>query len=325
VKSLVTGAAGFIGYHLAASLADRGDDVVVCDDLSRGSMDRELKELIARPNVEFIQKDLTNPILDGELGDAYDVVYHLAALNGTRHFYERPLDVLRINILSVMSVMDWAVAGGSRKVVWASSAETYAGNVELGTLMMPTLETIPLVVSDVFNARWSYAASKIAGELFCVNYARTYGLPTVVIRPHNVYGPRMGHDHVVPAFIGRALKKEDPFPIFGSDQTRTFCYVEDFADGLIRAGRTQLSECEVINLGGDCETVIAELAEVVCRIAGYRPEFADKPAPEGSVPRRCPDISVARERLGFAPRVSLDDGLALTFAWYKAEAERSGL
>lgn len=324
MKALVTGGAGFIGFHLAKRLASEGATVVICDSLSRGVMDKELEALVSLPNVRFVRADLADPKGFEQVGTGFDIAYHLAAVNGTRHFYEKPHTVLRTNLLSVIWALDWAVAGGARQIVWTSSCEVYAGNWELGTLPLPTPEAVPLVISDVFNPRFSYAASKIAGELLCIHYARAYGLPVLVVRPHNVYGPRMGYDHVIPAFAQRAMRRDDPFLIYGGDQTRTFCYVDDFVESLVRAAAAYGTASELINLGSDREEIlIRELAKKVCDQVGYQPRFEELAAPEGSVPRRLPDLTKVQGDFGFEPKVSLDEGLGKTLAWYLREHKAS--
>jgi UDP-glucose 4-epimerase/UDP-glucuronate decarboxylase len=289
-------------------------------------MDRELEALTAQPNVRFVQADLANPNGFDKVGKGFDVTYHLAAVNGTRHFYEKPHTVLRTNLLSVIWALDWAVADGTRQLVWTSSCEVYAGNWDLGTLPLPTPEAVPMVISDVFNPRFSYAASKIAGELLCIHYARVYGLPVLVVRPHNVYGPRMGSDHVVPAFVQRALRRDDPFHIYGGDQTRTFCYVDDFTESLVRAAVAYRTRTELINLGSNREEIlIRNLAQKICAQVGYQPRFEEHPAPEGSVPRRLPDMRKVQGDVGFEPRTSLEEGLSRTLAWYLREHEEGRL
>lgn len=325
MKILVTGGAGFIGYHLARRLADRENTVVVSDNLSRGAQDAVFAQLLQRGNVSFVRGDLT----DGEglrgLGEGYDLVYHLAAVNGTRNFYEVPHLVLRNNLLSLVNVLEWLRSGGGAKLVWASSSEVYAGTVSLGQAPIPTPEDVALTIQDISNPRFSYAASKIAGESLCLHYAEAYGLPVTVVRPHNIYGPRMGHDHVIPQFISRILRRDDPFQVFGGEQSRTFCFVDDMVQGLELAAGSTAAEGEIVNLGNDREEVrIIDLAERMFDLFGFHPRVDEVPAPAGSVHRRCPDITKARRLFGYSPEVSLEVGLPRTYDSYRAQPIHSG-
>ncbi|MFH1225439.1 MAG: NAD-dependent epimerase/dehydratase family protein [Candidatus Diapherotrites archaeon] len=350
-RVLVTGGAGFIGMHLAKALALRGTadalagrgiadgaalcgavrgsardelrgcEVTIADNLSRGKADAEFKELCALKNVDFINADLSVHGGTKKLGkpDAFDFVYHLAAINGTRFFYEKPEEVLRVNISSALNILEWLKSrkGNGAKIIFSSSSEAYAGGVSLGVSKIPTPETAPLVIEDVKNPRWSYGGSKIAGELLFVNYARRYGFPFSIVRYHNVYGPRMGNEHVIPEFIMRAQRGENPFKIQGGGQTRAFCFVDDAVRATIMVAESEKTVGEIVHIGNDKEEIkISELAGRVCRMLGYEPELQVVPSPEGSAMRRCPDITKLRTLTGFEPKVSLAEGLKKTAEWY---------
>ncbi|MBU0662309.1 MAG: SDR family NAD(P)-dependent oxidoreductase [Candidatus Diapherotrites archaeon] len=319
--ALVTGGAGFIGLHLSAALAEQNKAVTIADNLSRGKMDPELKLLAERDNVEFIEADLTNPAGLMKLGkpENFDFVYHLAAINGTRYFYEKPEQVLRVNILSAINILDWfsAQKKNRSKIVFSSSSEAYAGGVSLGVSKIPTPETAPLVIEDVTNPRWSYGGSKIAGELLFMNYARHYGFPLSIVRYHNIYGPRMGNDHVIPEFIMRAAKDENPFKIQGGEQTRAFCFVDDAVRATILVAESEKTNNEIIHIGNNLEEIkISELAKKIIAAAGSNAEIETTDMPEGSVMRRCPDITKLRTLTGYEPGIMLDAGLKKTAEWY---------
>jgi UDP-glucuronate decarboxylase len=319
MKALVTGGAGFIGFHLAARLVADGNDVILCDDLSRGNLDEDLKRLLEAPNISLVQVNLKDSAAFDLLPTDCDVVYHLAAVNGTRNFYDRPYEVLRTNLLCLMNLLDWLPKVASSKLVWTSSSEVYAGSVTTQGLPIPTGEEVPLTIEDVTNPRFSYAGSKLAGELLCWNDAQTRAADTVIVRPHNIYGPRMGSDHVVSEFIQRINNHEDPFRIFGTNQSRSFCYIDDFVEGLVLAGGTSLNAGPtIINIGNDTETVISDLAQHLFDIANFHPNIDKQPSPPGSVDRRCPDLSKAKELLAYQPRVGLEEGLKKTFDWYSS-------
>lgn len=318
-KFLILGGAGFIGFHLAKHLIEEGRRVTICDNLLRGKLDNELTALLEEHGIKFINLDLTRKeTLKGlDLGD-YECIFHLVAINGTKYFYEIPHEVLRVNILSLLNFLDlMKETNYLGKFIWTSSSEVYAGSSKVGSIPIPTPEDVPLAIANVFNPRFSYAASKIAGELLCINYARTFGFDLTMVRPHNIYGPRMHQEHVIPEFILRIVGKEDPFKIFGGKQTRAFCYINDFVEGLILIAQSPETKGEIINLGNDKEEITTEeLAQKLFNLSGFYPCLETHPAPEGSVDRRCPDITKARTLLGYEPQCSLDKGLEMTYKWY---------
>ncbi|MBI4406772.1 SDR family NAD(P)-dependent oxidoreductase, partial [Candidatus Micrarchaeota archaeon] len=277
-KALVTGGAGFMGFHLAKTLAkDRA--VIICDNLSRGKMDGELKAFLEQKNVEFVQCDLTDADKVADLEKA-DEVYHLAAVQGTKNFYEIPHKVIRTNLLSTINLLDWFVQSKSGKILFSSSSEAYAGTVTKFGGQIPTPEEIPLCVEDPYNPRWSYGASKIAGEVLFTAYAKGFGMDFVIIRYHNVYGPRMGFDHVVPEFIARTLRKENPFQVYGGQETRAFCFVDD----AVEATRLAMQRGQkTIHIGTGEEVKIIDLAKKIHKIMKFEADVKVNPAPKGSV------------------------------------------
>jgi UDP-glucose 4-epimerase/UDP-glucuronate decarboxylase len=306
------------------ALVEVGHDVTLCDNLSRGKMDDDLTALCQRSNVHFLSCDLTEPKSTETLGDGFDYVYHLAGVNGTRYFYEMPHIVLRVNVLALVNILDWFVRARCGKILFASSSEVYAGTARRFGVPVPTPEDVPLVVDDIRNPRLSYAASKMIGELFLLNYARAHGFPYTIVRYHNIYGPRMGQEHVIPEFCTRILERENPFRIQGGRETRAFCYVDD----AVRATRLVMDspECDqqVIHVGNPREeTAIVDLARRMFDLFDHHPELEVLPVPTGSVDRRCPDIAKLEALTGYYPHVPLDVGLKHTFAWYQSEAARS--
>lgn len=317
MKVLIAGGAGFIGLHLAKYLAEKRDDVTICDNLFRGEMDSELTDLIKSENVEFVNADLTDGKEFEKIEPDFDLVYHLAAINGTNFFYDIPHVVLRVNVLTLLNTLDWLTRKNCQKLIWTSSSEVYAGAIALNKVPVPTPEDIPLVIEDVFNPRFSYAASKIVGESLCLNYAKSCGLNVSIVRPHNIYGPRMGYEHVIPQFITRIIRREDPFRIYGSSQSRAFCFIEDLVRGLASIGESPKTNNEIVNIGNDKEEItIINLTGKMFDLFHFHPELEILPPPKGSVNRRCPDITKARELLGYEPQIDLNTGLQRTYDWY---------
>lgn len=323
-RVLVLGGAGFIGYHLASRLADEGHALTLVDDLSRGRADAGLAALRARPGVRFVQADLTVPGALGALDRAWDQVFMLAAVVGVRNVERDPARVLRTNTLALQAVLDWLPAAGET-LFFSSTSEVYAGSVALGLAAVPTPEDVPLAVADAGAPRAAYAVSKIQGEAAVLQAGRARGLRCVIGRYHNVYGPRMGADHVIPELALRAARREDPFRLYGAAQRRAFCHVGDAVEATLRLVATEGAWGRVVNIGNDTEeTVIEDLARLVLRRAGHRPSIERVPAPAGSPERRCPDLTRLRTLTGFAPKVPLETGLAETIDWYRAWAAGEG-
>lgn len=325
MRILITGAAGFIGYHLGRYLLDSLTEVelVLVDNLQKGKMDKEMKELLASPKVSFIQLDLTDLASYQKLGKGYDHVYHLAAVNGTDLFYKIPHEVLRVNTLSLIYMLEWfrrENSGG--KFCFTSSNEAYAGGlIAYNQLPIPTPENVPLVIEDTYNPRWSYGATKLIGELFVINYARAYNLRAVIVRPHNFYGPRAGYSHVIPQFCQRIAEQTDPFPVYGNSDTRTFCYIEDAVRAmhlLLESDKTDSQPVETVHIGDFQEITMGDLLAKMFTVAGWKPERIEvKEGVKGSVSRRLADISKLQTLTGWKPEVSLEEGLKRTFEWYR--------
>jgi UDP-glucuronate decarboxylase len=321
---LILGGAGFIGYHLAERLLADGRPVTIVDDFSRGRLDRELQALCSRPGVTLHQGDLTRPSGLGGLPRQWEQVYMLAAVVGVRNVETDPARVVRVNTLALLNVLDW-LPGRGEVLFFASTSEAYAGGVTAGTVPVPTSEDVPLSVPDIGAPRFAYAASKILGEAAVLHTARSRGLRAVIGRFHNVYGPRMGADHVIPELSLRALRREDPFRVYGGEQRRAFCHVSDAVEALVRLTATEAAWGKVVNVGNDAEeTRVDHLARLILRMARFEPAIDSRPAPAGSVARRCPDIGRLRALTGFAPKVALEAGVTDTFAWYREWSEREG-
>lgn len=323
-RTLILGGAGFIGYHIALRLAGEGHELTLVDDLSRGRRDREMESLCARPNVTLVQADLTRPDALAGLSRRWDGVYMLAAVVGVRNVETDPARVVRTNTLALLHLLDW-LTPESGVLFFASTSETYAGGVSAGTVPVPTPEDVPLSVEDIRAPRFAYAASKILGEAAVIHTTRARGLRAVTGRFHNVYGPRMGADHVVPEMSLRALRRENPFRVYGAEQRRAFCYVSDAVEAILRLTASEAAWGQIVHIGNDAEeTLIEDLARLVLREARFEPALDRVPAPAGSVARRCPDIGRLRSLTGFVPKVSLEAGVHDTFAWYREGHEAQG-
>jgi nucleoside-diphosphate-sugar epimerase len=317
-RILITGGAGFVGYHLAKALSDdEADEVTLLDNLSRGAQDLELDALTKRPNVRLSIGDLRDVEVWERLERGYDEVYHLAAVIGVRKVIERPAEVIRTNALSTLHLLDWFVEGGGRKVLFSSTSEAYAWTQHFHELPVPTPEDSPVSLTDLADPRSSYAGSKIFGELAVTQYGRAHEKPFVIVRYHNVYGPRMGNEHVIPELFQRARSGQDPLTVYSVDHRRAFCYISDAVAATVAAMRTPGAEGCTINVGNDREEItIAELAEQLLKSANIEATISPQQAASDPVKRRSPDLSRARTLLGYEPRVMLSEGLEKTLAWY---------
>ena len=315
-RVLVTGGSGFIGSALVKALVKEGNAVRVLDDNSRGSP-RRLADV--QKDIEFIAGDIRDTAAVTGAMRGVDEVHHLAFVNGTEFFYSAPELVLDVGVKGMVNVIDACRSANVRELILASSSEVYQTPPEV-----PTDETAPLVVPDPTNPRYSYGGGKIISELMAINYGRKFFDRVLIFRPHNVYGPDMGFEHVIPQFALRlkraaALHKSGrvPFEIQGDGrQTRSFCHVDDLVRGVM-AMRAKGEHLGIYHVGTTEEVTIGELARRIAAHAGREIEFSSRPAPAGGTERRCPDIGKL-SKLGYAPQVTLAKGLPPTVDWYWA-------
>ena len=318
-KYLITGGSGFIGSALVKRLVEEVNEVRVFDNNFRGNL-RRINNVIE--DVEFIEGDIRNKEIVEEACKGIDCVCHLAYVNGTEFFYKMPELVLEVGVKGMMNVIDGCINQNVSDLVLASSSEVYQSPPAV-----PTDENVPLIVPDVQNPRYSYGGGKIISELMTINYGRKYFERVVIFRPHNVYGPNMGWEHVIPQFVLRMkeLCKETSgvikFPIQGSGkETRAFVYIDDFTNGLMKV--IELGEhLGIYNIGTEHEISIEQLAREVGRYFKREIEIIPGEIAQGSTLRRCPDISKLA-KLGYKPRVTIQDGLRSTADWY---IENAGL
>jgi nucleoside-diphosphate-sugar epimerase len=322
VKALVTGAAGFIGYHLSKRLAEKGRKLVLVDNFALGTKDEEFKKLCALPNMKFIEADLTSPEEWEKLGGGFDEVYHLAAINSTKLFYEIPHEIMRSALLMNLNALEWfRECNKEGKIIFASSNEAYSGALEaFGILPFPTPEDVPLVIADPHNPRWSYAGTKLIGEMLFIHYARAYGFRMSIVRPHNFYGPRSGH-HVIPDVLERIDRREDPFALYGADDTRSFCYIADAVEAMQLVMESSTTDGGTYHIGTSDETKIEDLVEELFTLSGWHPAVIEKKnAPEGSVTRRLPNVSKIKRDIGWETQTGLTTGLKKTIEWYRKKS-----
>jgi UDP-glucose 4-epimerase len=307
--SVVTGGAGFIGSELTRQLVARDEQVVVIDNLVNGK--RENLTGLPADRVELVPADIRNiDAWRSYLADA-TVVYHLACL-GVRHSVHSPVENHEVNATATLHLLRAAREAAVPRFVYVSTSEVYG-----------TAQWVPMTEEHPTLPHTVYGASKLAGECYARAFHRTYGYPTVIVRPFNTYGPRSHHEgdsgEVVPKFLLRCLAGR-PMVVFGDGtQTRDFTHVADTARGILLAGANGAAVGRTFNLGSGRELTIAALAAEAAAAAG-RPDAAivhDEPRP-GDVLRLCADVSQAREVLGYESRVPLADGLVDLRRWYES-------
>lgn len=319
-RYLVTGGTGFIGAALVKRLVSEGHSVRVIDNNTRGALSK-LGDVIN--DIDFIEADIRASDTVIKSGRGIDSLIHLAFINGTEFFYSQPELVLDVGVRGMLSVIDACRENGIGELVLASSSEVYQTPA-----VVPTDETAPLSIPDVLNPRYSYAGGKIISELMSINYGREGFDRVMIFRPHNVYGPAMGWEHVLPQFILRAVdlikaNREGviPFPIKGDGrQTRAFVFIDDFINGVV-CMLDKGEHLSIYHIGNPEEITIREVAERVVACFGRRAEIITGPAPRGETPRRCPDISKLR-KLGYEPQVSFSEGIIPTAHWYAENADK---
>jgi UDP-glucose 4-epimerase len=316
---LVTGAAGFIGSHLCDALIQRGHNVIALDNLSMGRLDN-LSQCHEHPSFIFHQADVIDKDQVNSIGAEAEIVVHLAAYKIPR--YGNAIDTLRINALGIFNVLDLASRTGA-KVVAASTSDVYGKNPTL-----PFDEDSDLLLGPSTIPRWSYAVSKLFDEHIALAYQDTYGFPVSLARFFGSYGPRhhlswWGGPQSV--FISAILRGE-PVEIHGDGlQTRSFCYVSDTVDGLVKMIEDPKADGEIFNIGSVDEINIRDLASLVINICNMEDEVDLQYVPYETfgkyedVRRRVPNIEKARRLLGFEPRVTLEDGLRKTIEWQKTQ------
>lgn len=307
---LVSGGAGFLGSWMCATLMEQGSRVICVDNLSSG-LRENISPLLRRKGFEFMEHDISQPL---RLDQRVDLVIHMASRASPFEFERFPLEILKANTLGTMVSLGVAQEHGAR-FLYTSTSEIY-GN----PAVVPTPETYNGDVNPI-GVRSCYDEAKRCGEAYVMAFKQQYGLDVRIARIFNTYGPRMRADGIygraVPRFIEQALSRE-PITVFGTgEQTRSFCYVTDQVEGLLRLAFLPEASGKVVNIGSNHEVTIIDLARTVKRLTGSSSELAFHPLPQDDPQRRCPDISRARQLLGWQPKVGLEEGLNRTMQWLK--------
>lgn len=298
-KILVTGGAGFIGSSMAEKLAsDKNNQVVIIDDLSTGNIEKIPTS--AHGNIRFIKCNVNEwrDVSGIMYSQPFDYIFHYAAVVGVTRTLENPVKVLK-DLSGIHYLLSLAKNSGVKRVYFSSSSEVYGESFHFPQHE----ETTPL------NSRLPYAIVKNASESYLKAFQQEYGLEYTIFRFFNTYGPRQTKDFVISKFIAKALKNE-PIELYGDgQQTRTFCYIGDNVDACYNAFKNNLYVNDVVNIGGDQEINIADIAKIIVKLTNSKSEILSlPPLPEGDMTRRKPDITRMRNLLSREP-VSLEEGL----------------
>jgi UDP-glucuronate decarboxylase len=301
---LITGAAGFLGSWLAESLLVMGGQITGIDNLASGTMDNvNYLKSIGKDRFTFLNHDISQPI---DYASSVDYVMHLASRASPFEFVPYPIQIMKSNTLGTMNALGIAKRHGAR-FLFTSTSETY-GEAQV----FPTPETYRGNV-NALGIRGCYDEAKRAGEALCMAYFRQHAVDVRIARIFNTYGSRMRADglygRVIPRFMEQAMTGQ-PITIFGDgSQTRSFCYVTDQIEGLLRMCTAPAARGEVVNIGNPTEITIRELADLIIRLTDSESSLTFEPMPPDDPTRRVPDIQKARDLLGWNPRVTLEDGL----------------
>jgi UDP-glucose 4-epimerase len=318
VRALITGGAGFIGSHLAEALLERGDKVIVIDNLSTGSMENII-HLKGRAGFEYVIESVENEPLLAELIDRCDVVFHFAAAVGVKLIVEQPVYTIETNIHGTEVVLKHANKK-KKLVVIASTSEVYGKSEDV-----PFREDSDLVMGPTPKHRWAYACSKAIDEFLALAYWKERKLPVIIVRFFNTVGPRQTGQYgmVIPNFVQQALAGK-PITVFGDGtQSRSFTHVADVVGALLKLVNEPKAIGQVINLGNVEEVTIWKLAERVRELSGSKSSITLIPYDEAyesgfeDMPRRVPDLSKAEAMIGYKTRHSLDDILLQVIEYFR--------
>jgi len=316
---LVLGGGGFIGRNITEYLFNRNDCNITAVDLNKGSNWDKLLNNKSRPEqFKYVVDDFANIDAFNKLDQRFDEIYMLAAVVGVNRTLKFPHEVIRNNTLLTMTTLEWISKNPIKRLLFASSSENYAGTSDLYDAKIPTSETVPLCISDINHPRWTYAVTKMHGESAFIHSAKAYGYDCTVVRYQNIIGPEMGFGHAVPHIIERFMKKEvSPFKIYGHDQTRAFCYIDDAVLGTIGAMESKNAIGQIYHIGKQDEINMAQLTKYIGKQLNYKGEYIAAETYPGSVARRCPNINKAINDFGYSPVTDWKTAVQLTISWYQ--------
>ncbi len=313
---LVTGGTGFIGSAIVNRLSKlKNSKIVVFDNNSRISRIHKKKK---SKNIVYINADIRNKSKLNLTFKKFKIntIIHLAYINGTKFFYHKPCEIIDVAAKGMQNVIELGIKYRIPNFFLASSSEVYHE-----PRIIPTPENIDLKIPDIFNPRFSYGGGKIFCELMAANYGKKYFKKMIIFRPHNVYGPNMGNEHVIPEFINRLKNQKNKnvqFKIKGSGkEKRSFIFIDDFADAfmlILKKG----DHLNIYNIGNDSMISIKSLADKISKLMNFVPRYKYLSIAKGATKFRCPNIKKLK-KIGYKKKVNLSEGLKKTISWYVDE------
>lgn len=318
-KVLVLGGGGFIGRNIVEYLVNRGDCEVTAADIKEGSnWSKILNNETTRNRFKTVLADFTNINAFDDLNQTFDEVYMLAAIVGVNRTLQSPQEVIKINTLLTMNTLDWISRNPIKRLLFSSSSENYAGTSDLFNIDIPTAENVPLCIEDIKHPRWTYAMTKMHGESAFFHSAKSYDFECTIVRYQNIIGPEMGFGHAIPHIVERFVKDEKPpFKIYGHDQTRAFCYIDDAVLGTVGAMECDKAAGEIYHIGNQDEISMQTLTTFIGDLMSYTEGYEAAMTYPGSVARRCPNIDKAKSHFGYSPSINWKKAVSLTTDWYR--------
>tara|TARA_B100000767_G_scaffold32688_1_gene27921 strand:+ start:20907 stop:21947 length:1041 start_codon:yes stop_codon:yes gene_type:complete len=316
---LVLGGGGFIGRNIVEFLVNRGDCNVTAADIKKGSNWHKISsDNNKSTRFTSVVDDFTKISAFDNLGKSFDEIYMLAAVVGVNRTLKFPQDVIRINTLLTINTLDWISRNPIKRLLFSSSSENYSGTSDLFGIDIPTDENVPLCIGDVKHPRWTYAMTKMHGEAAFIHSAKAYNYECTIVRYQNIIGPEMGFGHAIPHIVERFAKEEQsPFKIYGHDQTRAFCYIDDAVNGTIGAMESNKAAGEIYHIGKQDEINMDTLTTYIGGLMNYTGDYKAAMTYPGSVARRCPNIDKATADFGYSPTVDWKTAVEKTIDWYR--------
>jgi UDP-glucose 4-epimerase len=311
-KILVTGGAGFIGYHLSLELAKK-NHVTIIDNFSRGKLDAKLLKLVKNKNIKFIKKNINKEII---INKKFDYIFHLAATVGVKNVKKSPSFTFQNNIIPTFNLINYLQKKNKNCIfVFFSTSEVYSPLIKIKKKVFPLKENYDLILPNITNSRDSYFISKI----FVEHFLKLSGIKYIIYRPHNIYGPRMGMSHVIPELIKKIiLDKNKSVKIYSPHHKRVFCYIDDCINQIIFSCFKKKYFNKVLNIGSNQKEIkIYDLAKLINVLSFNKKKLIKSIVTPGSPYRRIPDVKKITKKIKNYNETKLLDGIKKTIEWYK--------
>lgn len=310
---LITGGAGFIGFYLAKNLLDN-NKVVILDNLSKSRIiDRQFKNLLKSKNVKFVKKNVEK-IKPNNFPNNFHYIFDCAAVVGVNKVIKKSLHTLKNNIQSTSNIIQIGKRQKKlQKIIFCSSSEVYDGGGKFYKAKYPSVENSPITLNNLFEKRTVYMASKIFGEIMYINS----GLPFMINRFHNIYGPRMGYKHVIPELIKKLHSSKKKITVFSPNHSRTFCYYKDAIKIILKLAESKYKN-KIFNVGVQKpEIKIKKLTKTILKILNIKRKIIFKPDTHNSPKRRCPNMKLTNKIVGKIKYTNIEEGIKQTFNYLK--------